>query len=168
MFTNIWASYLTLFHFVLSLLLVPTTLNAEGSWICFSSSDYCHCCFSFLFTLSIFLIICPLQIDGFLSATVDHHTFHRHLLKVELDWCMYALLLLSFLLCPCPQLAHLAVYNVVLHACLELQREDNCCVYWQKRQKHVCLFFCLFSHKSVLHFLLIKNSFCEEQTFLHT
>ncbi len=30
-------------------------------------------------------------------------------------------------------------------ACLfRLQREENCCVYWQKRQKHVCLFFCLF------------------------
>ncbi len=81
---------------------------------------------------------------------------------------MYALLLLSFLLCPCPQLAHLAVYNVVLHACLDF-KERKIVVFIDKRDKNMfACFFAFFSHKSVLHFMLIKNSFCEEQTFLHT
>lgn len=56
--------YLTLFfHFSF----VPTTLYAEGRWCklnLFLQLWLLPLLLSFLFTLSIFLIICPLQIDG--------------------------------------------------------------------------------------------------------
>ncbi len=171
MFTNICASYLTLFHFVFPLLLCSHNplrwgkmVQAESVSPAVTTLWLLASLLSFLFTLSIFLIICPLLLDGLPSLWAWlslGYSWPPHFSQAPskgragfVHACLGAFLIFSISsVCPWPQLAHQAVYKAVLHACFEFQREDNCCVYWQKRQKHVSqttannqakITFCLF------------------------
>lgn len=137
-------SYLTLFHFFFPLLL------CSHKPLCWEKTAQAECLFlqlwllasmlCFLCTLSIFLIIRPLLSDGlpslwaWLSLGYGWPSHFSQAPSKGRARLVHALLLFSFspfLLCPCPKLANMAVYNVVLHSCFEFQTEGNCCVYWQ-------------------------------------